>query len=357
MKILERYLLQEFTKIFFITLGALLAIFSSVEALERMDTVLEKGASLGLFGMYMLMKVPLFLFEFLPFAALIATVISIGIMARRKEILAMKVTGVSNYRLLLPFMFVAIVCSGAVFLGFEMVNPKLMERADYLWDVRIKKEKRRASFQAERVWLWDRGRVYNVRLVKDGQLFGLTILCLQGSKLKKRIEAKRAFWEKGMWKLEGVKVLKFGSFGIKEQRKKTLSLKLPISPEDFLQGMKEPEEMSFSELRRYTRKLKKEGYEPAPYIVSLHAKLSYPLSPLVLILVGVPVTLWAGRKREGGIPQGIALSVLIGGLYFMTFALTLAMGQGRLLPPWLSAWGADIFFAALGLYLMETLRV
>ncbi|RLA84524.1 MAG: LPS export ABC transporter permease LptG [Deltaproteobacteria bacterium] len=357
MKILERYLLQEFTKIFFITLGALLVIFSSVEALERMDTVLEKGASLGLFGLYMLMKVPIFLFEFLPFAVLIATVISIGVMARRKETLAMKVTGVSNYRLLLPFMLVAIVCSGVVFLGFETVNPKLMERSDYLWDVGIKKEKKRASFQAERVWLWDRGRVYNVRLAKDGKLFGLTILYLQGSGLKKRIEAKKALWEKGKWQLKGVEIFEFGPLGIEEQKRETLTLELPVSPEDFLRGMKEPEEMSFSELRRYTRKLKKEGYEPAPYIVSLHAKLSYPLSPLVLILVGVPVTLWAGRKREGGIPQGIALSVLIGGLYFMTFALTLAMGQGKLLPPWLSAWGANIFFAALGLYLMETLKV
>lgn len=356
MRLLHRYLLWEFLRVFALACGGLLVVFTSIEALERIDTVMERSAPLGSFLLYMAMKVPIFLFEFLPFAILIGTIVSLGILGRRREILAMKVSGVGDYGILLPYLALSLVGSLVVFLGLELVNPTLMERCDHLWEMTIKGRNPKTTFQVQRIWLREGGRVVNVRLAMGEEILGVTVLYPEGDRMARRIEAQRGRWEGGVWELQGVRVLTFGPSAMREERLERLRMDLGASPEDFLKGMKEPEAMSFWELRGYVERLRREGFQREPYVVELQAKVSYPLSPLVLALVGVPMALRTGRRREGGIPQGIALSVFIGGLFYLTFALLVTLGQGQVLWPWLAAWGADIAFGALGVYLLETLR-
>lgn len=356
MRLLHRYLLWEFLRVFALACGGLLVVFTSIEALERIDTVMERGAPVGPFLLYMAMKVPIFFFQFLPFAILIGTIVSLGILGRRREILAMKVSGVGSYAILLPYLTLSLAGSLVVFLGLELVNPTLMERSDYLWEGTIKGRNPKTTFQAQRIWLREGGKVVNVKLARGEEILGVTILYPEGDRIARRIEAQRGWWKGGTWELEGVRVLSFHPSGMREERLERLTVDLGASPEDFLGGMKDPEAMSFWELRRYLERLGREGFQREPYLVNLHAKVSYPLSPLVLVLVGVPLALWTGRRREGGIPQGIALSVVVGGLYYLTFALLVTLGQGQVLWPWLSAWGADMAFGALGVYLLETLR-
>lgn len=356
MKRLERYLLAELTKMLLLSLGAFVLIFVAVEALERAERVLHEGIPLGVLALYMLYKLPAYLVEALPFALLVATMVSLGIMGRRREILAMKVHGVGNYSLLLPPLFASLVVAGVIFVALEGVVPNLLTRAERLWDVKIKGKPQKAFFQASRVWYLGQGRIYNIRLVQGDELRGFTVLELgDGMELRRRLDARRGRYVEGMWVLEDVTIREFGPDGLKERHLKRFELSLPEAPEDFQRGMKDPEEMGYGELRRYVQKLRSEGYDPTRYVVSLHAKVAYPLASMILVLVGVPLALWTARRKEGGIPLGIALSVMVGGVYWVAFAVAVAAGQGGLMPPWLSAWGANIFFAALGLYLLESL--
>lgn len=357
MKLLYRYLLGEFLKVFALACGGLLLVFSFIEALERLDTVLEKGAPFPSYLLFLAMKVPLFFFQLLPFAILIGAMVSLGILSRRREVLAMKVSGVKNYEILLPFLGFSFIGSLTVFFGLELLTPQLTSRSDYLWEVEIKGKDPKASFQAERVWLREGGKVLKVRLVKEGEILGVTILIPdEGGGIKERIDAQKGVWSGDGWELYDVSILEFGPLGIQEKRIPRWKVSLSVYPEDFLRGMKRPEAMGFWELKRYVRKLEKEGLAAGALWADLHAKLSYPLSSLVLILVGVPLALWTGKRREGGIPQGITLSFIVGSFYYLAFSLLLSLGQGQILWPWLSAWGANIFFGALGVFFLESLR-
>ena len=356
MKRLQRYLLKELLKVFAFALTAFVVIFLAVEALERMETVLHRGAPLWALGLYMTYKLPAYLVEAMPFALLVATMVSLGLMGRHRELLAVKVHGVGNYSILLPFVMAALVVAGMIFVGLEGVVPPLLARADRLWSSKVKGEVKKAFFEAEKVWYLGEGRVYNIRLVRGKELRGFTILFLgDGMRLKRRVDAREAQYSGGRWMLRDVTMWEFDPKGMEERHLPRMEMALPETPEDFQRGMKDPEEMSYSELRRYVGKLRKEGYDPTRYVVDLYAKVAYPFASVILILVGVPLAMWTARRREGGIPLGIALSVAIGGLYWVAFAIGVAVGQGGLLPPWLSAWGANVFFAALGLYLLESL--
>lgn len=356
MKPLPRYLLREHLKVLFLALGGFVLILLAVEALERTEVVLSYGAPLRLLGLFLLYRIPAYLVQSLPFALLMSTMVTLGIMGRNKEILAMKVHGVGNYTILAPFLLTSVAVAMVVFVGLEGAVPRLLQEADELWSVRIKGEKKRAFFRAEKVWYLGDGLIYNIRLVEGDELRGMTILYLNKAMgLRKRIDAKRAHYLKGHWTLYDVTIRTFSPTGVKEERVPKLRLYLKETPQDFQRGMKDPEEMSYTELRRYVRKLQREGYDPTRYVVNLHAKVAFPFTSVILVLVGVPLALWTSRRREGGIPLGIALSVIVGMLYWVAFAVSVAAGQGGLLPPWLSAWVANLFFAAVGLYLLEAL--
>jgi lipopolysaccharide export system permease protein len=50
---------------------------------------------------------------------------------------------------------------------------------------------------------------------------------------------------------------------------------------------------------------------------------------------------------------GIGMGVLIGLLFYGTFAVSTALGKGGVLPPFISAWLANISFGGLGIYLIN----
>jgi lipopolysaccharide export system permease protein len=55
------------------------------------------------------------------------------------------------------------------------------------------------------------------------------------------------------------------------------------------------------------------------------------------------------------IPGAIALGVVIAFMYWITYGFSLSLGYGTILPPVVSAWAANLFFACFGvLYLMKT---
>jgi len=127
------------------------------------------------------------------------------------------------------------------------------------------------------------------------------------------------------------------------------TLHLPETPQVFERSMKAPEEMSFWELRNYTRKIREEGYDSTRSQVEFHSKIAFPFISLVLTLVGIPLGL---RKKKGGIPFGITIGIGISFLYLLTFGLSRSLALSGSLPPVLGAWLANLLFLLFGIYLI-----
>ena len=100
--------------------------------------------------------------------------------------------------------------------------------------------------------------------------------------------------------------------------------------------------MGFRELRAYTAKLKKEGYDTTKYKVDMWGKLSFPLVSLIMALLGIPFAIRHGRS--GGVAAGIGMAVIIGVVYWIVLALALAMGHSGALHPIIAAWGSHLLF-------------
>jgi lipopolysaccharide export system permease protein len=319
------YVVSEYLKYLLLGLVTFFLIFFVVELFERMNTIIVKKAPVWVLLEYFAYTVPPFLSQTLPFTILLATLITFGIFSRRNEIVAMKAHGISTYSLIVPIAVIASIATGLMFVGNETLVPYSVRRADYIWEVKIKKEEKRSFCTLHRVWYRGDHAIYNVRLLEEKKnrlvLHGVTIYRLDDTfRLRERIDAGQARWDGSGWIVtEGV-LREFKSGGeVSVRMYDSTRIMLDERPEDFRKGIKHPEEMSYAELRRYVERLEAEGYENLRYEVDLHAKLSFPCINLIMVLIGGPLALATGRLRGGGIAQGVGLSLVVGFVYWVAF--------------------------------------
>lgn len=348
--ILTKYILRELIKIFVIALGAFVMIYILVDFFERIDNFIEAGAKLHLMFFYILFKLPLVVDQMTPVAVLMSTIISLGLLARSNEIVALKASGVSPLRIVFPMLFFAAFVSMISFANNESVMPYANRRYNSIWKTHVQKKAPEFVSKYESIWYRGDGSIYTIRTfdVNAETLFGITVNQFDSSfATTKRIQAKRAEWTNGRWLFFDGTIKKKtadGTYAVSTFSERTFPLK--ETPEDFKKGVKPSDEMGFRELARYARKIENEGYSARTYWVDMHVKLAFPCISLIMSLVGTSLAL---RKEKGrGAASGIGIGFIIVALYLVTFELFKTLGYTAIVPPAVAAWGSNILFGAIG---------
>ena len=126
------------------------------------------------------------------------------------------------------------------------------------------------------------------------------------------------------------------------------SLPLMETPEDFKLLAIEPEEFSFSELRKQITDLKAKGIDSKDYEVDLHAKVAIPLVSPLLVFLAIPFAL--KYSSAGGWALSFGFSMLIGFGYWVVLAFAISLGHSGALPSWAAAWIPNLILALVGLF-------
>ena len=114
-----------------------------------------------------------------------------------------------------------------------------------------------------------------------------------------------------------------------------------------------PEQMNIRELWTHIGELQQGGYDVTRLLVALYEKIAFPLTPFVMVVLGLPFAFRMGRRGSlFGI--GVALALVI--VYWAVFAFFQSLGNEGLLSPLLAAAAPDVLFALAGLYLFLSLR-
>ena len=118
-------------------------------------------------------------------------------------------------------------------------------------------------------------------------------------------------------------------------------------PEDMGMIVKSAQEMNFTELWDYVRRLKTSGYKAVRYEVDLHGKIAYPFASLLMVMIATPFSLQ--RVRSGSAARGIALALLIASVYWALTSGGRALGLSGAMPALEAAWFANVVFAILAI--------
>jgi lipopolysaccharide export system permease protein len=357
-RVLHRYIIREYLNIFSLSLSSLILIYVVVLFFQKVNFFIKYNASFSHILLYLLYKIPEAVFQFtLPYAVLLATLLTLGTLSRHNEITAMKAGGVSLYRLTFPLFFIVILISLCAFLGNEYLVPLANQKNRNLVSVRLKKEPP-SFFKNYKIWFRSGHQIFNIQLLdpKQKALKGFTLYKLDDQfRCTQRIDAKEARWINEKWKLYDGAVRHFDEGGSLQT---TLfgELEVPMAETwaSFQSIERESEEMSYTQLRNYVQKIQSAGYDSTRYLVDLYAKLSLPLLNLIMILIGVPFALKTGRS--GGVALSIGISVMIGFAYGVTFYIFLTLGKSGVLSPFLSSWIPTILFGLGGIFTLMSIR-
>lgn len=352
MKLLDRYVLRNWFRLFLVTTLGFPIIGVLIDLTDNLKNLLDRG--LGpreiLFGY--LFGFPEKMFEIIPAAVLFATVFTVGTMGRNSELTAAKAGGVSFHRLMLPLYCAAILAAGLC-LALEELAPVTTERQLKIHREGAGKRSQRYNF----VYRADQGWVYLVRNL-DAQAAKLkdVVLTRQGTGAEfpsLSISADSASWDStGTWRLWGgvSRVVVDGSrqaaFAFEGMSLRALS----ESPRDLLAEPRKPEEMRYKELGRYINAVERSGSDASKLRVMQALKLAVPVTCIIIALFGAPLAMTSYRAGSA-IGIGISLATTI--VFLLMVQLSQALGAGGIMHPTVAAWFPNMVFtvAALGLQL------
>ncbi len=354
MRLHDRYLLREFLG--YLTLGLLgfIVIFIVVDVFEKMDIFLDHKAPASLVLSYYVNLAPDVVVKVLPVALLLATFLSLGQLNKFGELTALRASGISIVRLLMPVFLVAVACVLVSFALSELVVPGATRTRNQILQERIQRIQRSSDFErADVTYLGAGGRIWYMRLylVREQRMHEVSLQEFERGELLRRIDASEATWDGERWVFASGFTRTFDADG---RETATPFQRLGVQglaerPADFAKESRSPDEMNVLELRDYVTRLRTSGARVSNYVVDLHLKLAFPIVCFVVVLIGGAL---ATRLRMQSAALGFGLSVGIAFLYYGFLQAGKAFGHSGLLPPMLAAWMGDLVFGTIGLIMM-----
>jgi len=290
-------------------------------------------------------------------AMLLASMLSIGQMAKNNELAAIKSAGISMNSLFMAVFAFALFVSAAALVFAEKVVPASNKAKTRIEERYLGERKARKRSVLTNVLVRDalNRRVfiskYNTRTKVANRI---TIQSYDGNLIRERVDIKSMRWREGKWVLEsGYRRVFAEGLERAEPLKDTTDSNLTFTPAELTETQAAPEDMSYGELRRFIRDVIRNGGDPRKWQVDLNFKLSIPLANFVLVLFGAPL---ASNKRRSGAIFGLILSSVVFLLYFGVMRFVQTLGQLGKLPPVTAAWMTNAVFAALALLVLVRAR-
>jgi LPS export ABC transporter permease LptF/LPS export ABC transporter permease LptG len=353
-RLLDIYILRRFAAYFAIIMAVFVFLFETFTFFELLDDIARHRVAFLTVINYFRYLTPYLIYNLAPLGALVAVLVTLGVMSKSNEIVAIKASGISIHRLVVPLLVAGMILAGAMLLVDETYLPYANQRQDALRN-QIKGRPPQTYTHPQRWIFGENSKIYNYDLFSPLQsLFGgLSVVELDPAtfNVRRRIFATRAQWSPSQknWLLESGWVRDFsgGTITRFDQFSVQAFPELTEPPEYFNREVRQAFQMDWSELNRYIEGLRRAGFDVANLTVQWHVKIAYPLIAPISMLLAIPFAFLVGARGAIG---GVALGVAIGIGYWSIARLMEAMGGVGQLPPFLAAWSPDLIFFFIGLY-------
>lgn len=364
---IDGYVLGLFLRVLTLALVAAYAMFAILELRDLVTGIFQNHQPLSLAVAYLRYFAPGNLRVILPLSCLIAATVTFTTLGRSGELTAMKAGGLSMRRAAVPVLVLTGLLCGLLFLIQDQIAPLTNQKAQEIKDRIQGKPPRTYGLSVHGRWAFGTGdRLYHYGLYDpDKQAFQrLEIFTLNRS--ERRIVGQRyasaATWNGKKWLLAegwyrsfpaGDAVGEFSKYDAEE----------PVAldpPENFARreisltvGSDLPDQMSLMELRRQIGLLDLSGFDTTRLRVAFYSKVSLPLTPLVMVMLGLPFAFQVGRR---GSLYGIGVALVLVIVYWATFSIFNALGLETILPAFLAAWAPNVIYTLIAGCLMLYIR-
>lgn len=342
------YMARMFLMRFAAVLAALVIILLALDLLGESGNILAyPGNGEAEIWHYLSLRAPQIVARFLPFSALLATLITLATLNQHSEIIAMKAAGVSAHQILAPLVLASIGVAGLSFWFNDHVVARstaalnAWQAADY------------GPVSADRgiktnVWVRDGDDLIHVDSVvgrrENTVLRGVTVYDRKGGELARIIRGGSAVRTPDGWLIRDASQFVLASG--QQQAMPQFVMGKAASPDRFTLATVDADELSFGALLKVIHDLKAAGRPTESLESGLWHKLSGPMSAILMpLLAGVAAF---GTARSGQLFVRAVIGMALGFLYFVADNFALAMGNIGAYPPLLAAWAPFALFLLIG---------
>ena len=360
MKILVRYLFINLLKPLLYLLLAFTLLFVIADLMDNAEKFYEAGTSALEIAHYYSLRLPSMVIMIVPICLLLATLYSLSSLTRHSEIIAMRASGVSIYRIVRPYLLMGLICLVFTAVVNEVTGPRFAYRADQF----VEQQKRDSDEVYFEQIAFKNPAAHHIWYVKqfDTRTFTMQDLKLVQQRAdgtdRLKYSVAKARWMDGRWWFEDGSIQAYDELGNLDGPPESFQTRemrhLPEVPADFMGEIKDPAYQSSRELWHYLQTHQFLSYKTiTKYEVDFHHRLSMPVVCLIIVMIGIPVGAHTGRK---GAFAGTMLALgMFFGFYMLQFVLEYLAKQ-MLIAPWVGPWAPILTFFGIGSIMIHRMR-
>jgi lipopolysaccharide export system permease protein len=357
LKLLDRYIANEFWQPLLFGIGIVTGVWFGADQLKTIfNLIMRSGVPWNMAFMILGLHLPEIIVLTIPIGVLLGTLIVFNRLSGDSEIIALRTSGVSFYRIMVAPLLFGLVTSLVSFAINETIVPVANRTSKKLEFLALYKSELPGGSSNFAYMERDRNmaisRIFYVGYYDKNSLTNVIVLDFTRDKLVQIISAANGLFNHGEWQLE-----KGRTYALSSESDVTRVLqfqKLIIPGVKNAQAALEagkvvPKDMNMQELWHYIQVLKASNALDRALLVRFYQKFSQPLACLIVALSGAPLGLLGRRSRSN---VGLVYSAGVVFLYYVLQSSSGALGEAGRIDPVLAAWLPNTVIGTLGVLIL-----
>ncbi|OUR70946.1 LPS export ABC transporter permease LptG [Methylophaga sp. 41_12_T18] len=352
--VLQRYIATTILTSTALVLFILLGIYTFMDFITELDDLGKGQYQIGDIASFIALSMPKRIYELLPIAALLGSVLGLGNLASQSELVAMRAAGMSVQQINKAVMIVAVCLMFVAVIVGEVIRPPAEQKARQMQSVA--QTGTIGSRSDHGFWTRDGLHFNHIRqILPDGRFSDISIYEFDpDNRLRIITKAEVAEYDEDSWTLSNVVQSTIDEQGVRIRSVEHARWKSQLNPGMVNVVVVPPEFLPVWGLLEYVAFLKQNHQAVERYQLAFWMKVMMPISSAVMVFLAVPFIF--GPLRSTPIGGRILAGALIGIGFHLFNQSFQHIGLVFGVLPWLTAAFPPLVFAGIGYYLMQRVR-
>lgn len=352
-KKIDWYIIRRFLGSFGFTIGLLVSISIAIDISEKVDNFIEHHLTLKqIFFEFYLNFIPYIVALLGNYFIFVTVIFFTSQLASNSEIIAIYNSGVSFYRLMVPYIASALFLASILWYSNNYIVPKANRE-------RLKFE---SKYISHTITLSNRNihrklndSVYLYFEYYDNTektAYKMSLELLKKNKLNHRMVSEKAIYDtvSKKWTMINFIERTFDHDRETLTRGGSKVLQLDLDPTQFVKRWTYVEELTSPELREKVNELKMQGAENTSiFQLELYRRTSSAFGIIILSVIGVTI---ASKKMRGGLGFHLVLGIALCSIFEVIQKFSVTFATNANFSPLLAIWLPNIVFIFLAIFLI-----
>lgn len=301
---------------------------------------------------FIFLSMPQHIAQLFPMATLVGTLLGLGLLASRSELIVMRAAGLSLQDIINIVLKLAFILAIGVWLMGEWVSPKAEKFAHDQKALRLSSGQ--ALSTSHGTWMRDGNNFIHIQsMTQDGHLEGITLYQFdEAMNLSKASFALNADYMNDHWVLHEIQETVFEENHTTRNKIEEQDWVSSLSPNVLSQvGLKDLDDLSLMGLWHTIKYRQQNHLEAKPYQLAFWQKIVRPLATLVMMFLAIPFVF--GPLRQATMGLRMLVGVLVGFVFYTFNQLFGPLTLVYHIPPIIGAFLPTIAFLIMGLFIMK----